>query len=247
VVLDAPTLLAAAVGAAEFVLGTMRGADGRLHRSWCRGRLGPSGFCDDYAAMALGCFALYQVSGDEMWFAVAQDLARDLVRLFADPEGDGFYATASDAERLIARPKNVFDLPTPSDNALAGEAMLHMAAFTGVAEWWDRLDGTLRLAAGVIARHPAGGGHALAVAHVAIAPPLEVAVVGPDRSALIEVVREIYRPRVFLAHGAGRGDTGVPLLAGRPAPAAGATAYVCRGFVCDAPVTDPETLRAALA
>ncbi|MBI5157101.1 MAG: thioredoxin domain-containing protein [Acidimicrobiia bacterium] len=246
VVLNDPALLVAAVDAAEFVVRDMRDGDGRLHRSWCRGRLGPTGFCDDYGAMALGCFALYQVTGDERWFTTAADLTRDLVRLFADPDGMGFFATGSDAERLIARPKNVFDLPSPSDNALAAEAMLHMAAFTGAAEWWDRLEGALRLSAGVIVRHPAGGSHALAVAQVAAAPPLEVAVVGPDPSILIEVVHEIYRPRVFVAQGTGTGDTRVPLLAGRPAPTAGATAYVCRGFVCDAPITDPVALRAAL-
>jgi hypothetical protein len=34
---------------------------------------------------------------------------------------------------------------------------------------------------------------------------------------------------------------GVPLLAGRPRQDGAATAYVCRGFVCDRPVTsEPE-------
>jgi len=86
----------------------------------------------------------------------------------------------------------------------------------------------------------------LAVAHVVLAPPLEVAVVGPDRAPLLEVVHETYRPRVFLAQGRGGEDRAVPLLAGRSAPASGAAAYVCRGFVCDIPVTEPEGLRAIL-
>lgn len=245
VVLADPTLLRAAVGAAEFVLGTMRDADGRLHRSWCRGRLGPPGFCDDYAAMALGCFALYQTTGDESWFAEGASLADELVRLFAAPDG-GFFATGSDAERLIARPMNVFDLPAPSDNALAAEAMLHMAAFTGASEWWDRLDGALRRSAAAIYHHPASGAHALSVAHVVASPPLEVAIIGADRRHLVEVVEEKYRPRVFLAQGPGGDQTVVPLVAGRVAPATGAVAFVCRGFVCDTPVSDPAALRRSL-
>jgi uncharacterized protein YyaL (SSP411 family) len=39
---------------------------------------------------------------------------------------------------------------------------------------------------------------------------------------------------------------GVPLLADRPPVGGRATAYVCHGFVCDAPTTDVEELRAAL-
>jgi hypothetical protein len=38
----------------------------------------------------------------------------------------------------------------------------------------------------------------------------------------------------------------VPLLADRPARGGHATAYVCRGFVCDAPVSDPDALRTQL-
>jgi uncharacterized protein len=37
------------------------------------------------------------------------------------------------------------------------------------------------------------------------------------------------------------------LLVGRPLVNGRAAAYVCRGFVCDAPVTSAEELRAVLA
>jgi hypothetical protein len=40
----------------------------------------------------------------------------------------------------------------------------------------------------------------------------------------------------------------IPLLAGRTVPAGGvAAAYVCRNFACQAPVTQADQLRAALA
>jgi uncharacterized protein len=40
---------------------------------------------------------------------------------------------------------------------------------------------------------------------------------------------------------------GVPLLADRPLREGGSTAYVCRGFVCDAPVTTVEELTVQLS
>ncbi len=238
-----PGLLDAAIAAADFVLGTLRDESGRLHRSWRAGRLGPQGFCDDYAAMALGCLALYQATGEESWFVAGSDLAREMVTRFADPDGPGFFATSHDAEPLIARPQNLFDLPTPSDNALAAEVLLHMAALTGESEWWDRLDQALRLGAGHATAHPEGTAHHLAVLHTRLAPPLEVAIAGPTPGPLLAVVHAIYRPSVFVARGDGTGTSAVPLLNGRiPQPPGATSAFVCRGFVCDHPTNDPEVL-----
>ncbi len=245
IALGDPTLIHAAADAVRFVLTSMRRSDGRVHRSWRQGRLGPIGYCDDHASMALACFALYQATGDETWFLSGAELANVTVEQFADPAGDGFFATAHDAERLIARPKNLFDLPAPSDNSLAAEVMLTMAAFTGESAWSDRLEGVLRLGAGMMEQHAAGAGQMLAVAGIRVAPPLEVAIVGAERQHLIEVVRETYRPAVFLAQSDGTA-TNVPLLKDRPAPASAALAYVCRGFVCDRPIDTADALRTAL-
>ena len=42
-------------------------------------------------------------------------------------------------------------------------------------------------------------------------------------------------------------DHEIPLLTGRGLVGGAPAAYVCRGFACLAPVTDPEALRAALS
>src|SRR5690606_21714635 len=65
--------LDAARQAAEFLLDRVR-IDGRLHRSWAKGRLGPAGFLADHAAFAVGLFTLYAADGDPAWFEAAMSL-----------------------------------------------------------------------------------------------------------------------------------------------------------------------------
>jgi uncharacterized protein YyaL (SSP411 family) len=75
-----------------------------------------------------------------------------------------------------------------------------------------------------------------------------VAISGTDDRAadLLSVARVSGSPGLVLA--LGRPDEpGLPLLEGRPMVGECGTAYVCRGFVCDAPVTDVEQLQLALS
>jgi len=234
--------LTTARGIAEFLLGPASSADGLL-RSWRKGRNGPAGFADDYAAAALGLFSLYQTTGDERWYVEAERLTGKMIRRFADDSG-GFFATASDGESLIARPKNVHDSPTPSDNALAAEALAVLAAYEGDHDLYGRFERTIQSVGTSLSVNPAAHGQLLAVW---LSNPLrEVAVIGEptDRRPLLETVWERYRPDTVVAQGDGAPSL-VPLLEGRTAPD-GARAFVCRGFVCDVPAESAPVLKVQL-
>jgi len=217
--------------------------EGRLLRSWRKGRNGPDGFCDDYAAAALGLFALYQATGEEQWYCRAEELTRTMVELFADEDG-GFYATSADAEQLIARPKNTHDNPTPSDNALAAEALATFAAYTGDPEVYELVERTIQSIGPSLSTHPWAHGSLLGV--WLASPMREVAIVGPParRRPLVDVVWEEFRPDTVVAQGSGSVSV-VPLLDGR-GPGDGALAYVCRDFVCDLPTESAGNLRSQL-
>ncbi len=246
-VLGVPRYLDAATRLADFAVSELRSPDGRLVRTWRHGAQGPAAFCDDYGALAVGLFALYQVTADERWYMEAMRLIDEAIVLFADDDG-GFFATGTDAERLIARPKNLFDNPTPSDNALMAEALQIAAAYTGDAARTGRLEGIVTAAGTLIERHPSAVGHLLAVLAAGLDGPKEVAVVGEPqlRAALTDVVWERFRPDCVLA-AADDEHSSIPLLHGRTAPEGGPRAYVCRDFVCEMPVQEPDALRRLLA
>jgi uncharacterized protein YyaL (SSP411 family) len=237
----------AAREAASFVLANMRDGDGRLVRSWREGRRGVPGFAADYAAMALGLYALYQATGELEWYVAAQRLTNQLVARFADDEGGGFFTTGGDAETLIARRKDLFDNPTPSGNSLAAEALAHHHLYTGDAGAARLVDAALRQGGRLAEAYPQAVGWLLAVGSSS-ETTREIAVVGDPTDAttqhLLGVVFSGFRPATVVAHdpGDGSGAAAIPLLAGKAPHDGPPTAYVCRGFACKAPTGDPETL-----
>jgi uncharacterized protein YyaL (SSP411 family) len=72
-----------------------------------------------------------------------------------------------------------------------------------------------------------------------------VALVGGDLTTLEGVVRAAFRPDVVLAGGPA-GATEPPLLDARTEVGGEPAAYVCEGFTCNLPITDPDELRREL-
>ena len=242
-ILEEPRYIARATAIAEFLL-TNASPDDHLVRSW-RGRPGHRAFADDHAALAIGLYTLSQATGDETWYTAAEQHVAHLRSGFADPAG-GFFNTSVNSGPLIARPKNTQDSPTPSDNALAMEALLLHAAFTGDTEAIAEAGRTMQILARDALHHPMFGGYALAVWLTHLFGINEIAIVGPDdeRTAMERVIWDDFRPNSVLASSDGRG-TSIPLLAGRT-DSTGAKAYVCRQLACELPVESAEALRLKL-
>ncbi|GBE20825.1 hypothetical protein BMS3Bbin01_00166 [bacterium BMS3Bbin01] len=243
-VLGESRFLDAARDAAAFLLSEVTRADGRLLRSWGKGKASVPAFADDYAATALGLFTLYQATGEVRWYIEAMRLVEAIVDLFADPAG-GFFTTGADVEAPLARKRDHFDSPSPSANALAAEALLLASSYTGNADLREHSERALRAGAALATTTPSGAGHLLSVLHATLRRPPEVAIVGPDAQDLASVVWERFRPDVALAvDRAGSATNIVPLLVGRATDST--LAYVCRSFQCALPVSDPEALRRLL-
>jgi uncharacterized protein len=252
-VLGEPRYVEAAERAADFVLTALRGPDGRLLRAWRDGRTSGPAYADDHALMATACLALYETTFEPRWMHEARALAGDLLRLFHDPEGGGFFQTGSDAERLVLRPKELFDNAVPSANSVAAEVLQRLSLLTGDAELETAGVSAVRLVRDLLARAPSGFGHALGALDLYLSASKEVAVAGDpaseDTRRLIDEVWRRYLPNAVLA--AAHPDDAeavkaVPLLAERELVDGKPAAYVCERFVCQRPVTEPSDLAAQL-
>ena len=236
----------AAERCADFVLRDLRDpSSGRLLRTWKDGRAHIPAYLEDHAYLLDALLALYEATFDPRWFVAAEETARALVELFADPEGGGFFTTGRDAEALVARRKDLEDAPIPSGNAAAALALLRLGALTGEGEWTRHGESVIALLHPLAARHPTAFGHLLQAIAFSFGPVREVALVGDDLEPLARVVRAEHRPRVVLAGGPA-GSSEPPLLRDRAPVDGRAAAYVCEHFACRRPVTDPAELAAAL-
>ena len=154
-----------------------------------------------------------------------------------------FFDTADDAERLLRRPQDPTDNATPSGWSAACGALLSYAAYTGSVPHRDAAEAGLAVYAALARRAPRFAGWGLAVAEAWADGPREAALVGdhedPDLMALHRTALRGTAPGLVVAVGE---DGGVPLLRGRPRVDGRAAAYVCRGFVCERPVTTPKEL-----
>jgi len=234
---------------AEFLHATMRAEDGRLLRTWKAGSDAKyNGYLEDYAFLAEGLLTLYQTTFDPRWFAWAQELADAMLVHFPDAENGGFFDTRDDHERLIQRPKGIQDNAVPSGNAMAAHVLLKLGLFTGQTTYWDTAEQATRNVGKLMTQYPSGFGEWLNAASLIMGESREIALVGNQRqlAPLLEIVRGGYRPLQVVAAGEESDGRSVPLLANRPQRGGEGTAYVCRRFVCDAPVTDPRELESQL-
>ena len=246
--LDRDDWMRAAVRNMHFLLSELRRDDGRLLRSWQGGRANPAllAYAEDYAALLEALLTLAELD-DVAWLDEARAVAEGLTALFADAENGGFFTTGTDAEALIVRPKDAQDNATPSENSLAANGLLRLAALTGDATAAEPAARWVRGLAPLLAEHPTAFAYLLGALERLVTPPIEVAIVGDPadpatRTLRAEVVTRLIPASVTLTAGETSAARSA-LLENRTAIDGKPTAYVCEHYACRAPVTSAAELR----
>ncbi|MEU0316730.1 thioredoxin domain-containing protein [Nocardioides sp. NPDC006273] len=203
-----------------------------------------AGVLEDYGCVAGGFLSLVQATGDSIWLDRATALLDTALTHFRAEDG-GFYDTADDAEALVTRPRDPSDNASPGGTSAMAHALVTAHALTGEGRFRAAAEEALAATSTLIAKAPRFAGWSLAAAATMAEGPLEIAVVGPpgpDRDALEAAARRKPGAVVVVADEA-RED--IPLLSSRTSVDGKAAAYVCRGFVCERPVTSVADLERA--
>jgi uncharacterized protein YyaL (SSP411 family) len=196
-----------------------------------------------------GLLALYEATFDRRWLDESRRLADEALRLFWSADRETFFDTGHDQEALVVRPRNLFDNAVPSGTSVAIDWLLRLAVILGEVRYETIALAALRPMADLMQRYPSGFGRYLSALDFHLGPVAEVALVwrpGEERAVapLLDTVFGRYQPNRVVV-GAAEGDpagAGLPLLAGRGSVGGRPTAYVCRHYVCQLPVTEPDAL-----
>jgi len=245
-VLRRPEMVAVAQANARFLLSQMRESN-RMRRSYKDGRAPLAGYLEDQAAVADGLLSLYEATFDPTWLDDVHGLLTEMLTAFWDDTEAAFFDTAADQERLVVRPQDVTDNAVPSGTSMAIDVLLRAGMLFGEPAWIEQARTALERLAPTAAKAPQAFGRLLAAIDFYLGRPVELAVIGspadPQASEFLEVVRTRYLPNRLLAVALpGPRRVAMPLLRDRRAIDGKATAYLCEGFVCQAPTTEPSEL-----
>ena len=232
----------AATRTGEFLVTALRGESGRWHRSWqsdATPQARHDALAHDLAQLVDAFTRLYELTGQAQWVEHALSAADQLLADFWDTDKGGLFTTATHAERLIVRAKDIMDNATPSAQSVAALAFIRLSALTGRFDLLERADDMIALCGSTFRRAPTAFCNLALAMHLRLVGTTEIAITG-ERTDLLTEVRSAWRPTAVVAWGE-RFDS--PLWHGRD----GARAYVCRDHACSAPVTDRDALRQVLA
>ena len=234
---------------AAFLLDNMRDGDGRILRTWRNGQAKLLGYLEDYACLADGLLALHEATLEPRWLQEAVAVADGMIALFWDDAVGGFYDTGSDHERLVIRPRDVFDNAQPCGGSVATDVLLRLAVITGNDDYSGKGATPLRALQQLLGRAPGATGYWLGALDFYVSLPKEIVIVGPsDASATQEMLGEVGRRFLPNRVVVGVSDPATPpvkdspLLEQRGMQDGVPTAYVCENYACQLPVTDAAAL-----
>jgi len=223
-----------------------KNADFLLRRIDANGRLirhaRIAGLLEDYSGVAWGLTLAYEATGERRYLDAARTLADQILSRFADEENGGFFDTPVDHEKLITRPKDLFDNATPSGNSVTCDVLLRLALLFGEDSYARAATRSLDAIWPLAEKYPSGFGFILGAEEWRAARAKEIAITGDGRE-LIDVVGREFIPHRVLVTGDQSAD--LPLMEHRDAKKK--LAYVCEGYVCAEPTADPQRLRELLA
>ncbi len=241
VLLEEPRWLELAARAFRFIAQSMTRGD-RLGHSWREGKLLFPGLASDFAAMTRAALALFEATGEDGYLQQGLAWQHALDRHYANPNNNGYYLTADDAEGLILRPSATFDEAVPNANSVAAQNLLRLAALTGDDGWRRKADELIETVL-------AGAGKTL-FQHAALLNALdlrlrgaEIVVTGRDAQPLVDAALRV----PFITRMVLRAPSSDTLRPTHPAQeklkaATGPSAFICVGERCSLPLTQPEQI-----
>lgn len=206
-----------------------------LFRSHKGKRSTTHGFLDDYAFYILALTKYYQATFDETALDRAVNFTRAALTQFFDPGEQYFFYTSGDAEKLIARKKEVFDNVIPSSNAVMAQNLHWLGTIMNMPEWTDLSRSLVSPLESLISSEPSYMSQ-WAIAMTEHQRGLKEVVLAGHADTLRKRLQQHFLP--FAAVLQAVPESMIPLVADKLPVNERDTIFVCHDRVCQLPVHD---------
>jgi uncharacterized protein YyaL (SSP411 family) len=239
--------LDAARRAASFLQERMwSGASRTLLRRFRAGHAEITAYAEDYAYLIFGLLELFQADPDARWLNWSLDLQRRQDELFWDAVNGGWFSTTGTDPSVLVRMKEDYDGAEPTASSVSVLSLLVLDHLVEGSGWTDKIERTLRLFGARLEQL----GRAVPMMAAALstywAGLQQIVIVGDEgRADLERAVGSRYRPfSIALALEDNQEALAkvAPWIGEMKAIDNKATAFVCRNFACERPVTSAEAL-----
>lgn len=191
------------------------------------------GFLDDYAALIRANTDMYSVNFDEHYLELAGQLTRYVLANFYDPEEDLFYYTDVQAEKLIARKKELFDNVIPSSNSMMAQSLYFAGRYTGNMAYTEMARRMFAKLKPLTLQDPQWLSNWTDLGLILSRKQVEVVVTGPDYREWITRLRQQDLSPATLYFGA-NDESILPVFENRFTGKN--TIYICEDYACRRPV-----------
>ena len=224
---------------ARFIQNAFIKEDFRVDRNYKEGHSKINGFLDDYAFIIEAYIALYQVTFDEDWLAISDQLTQYVLNHFFD-ENSGFFFYTSDLDpALIARKKEMGDNVIPGSNSAMAKNLYYLGHLMYNQEYLSIAKKMVQSMAQEVIKSGQPGFYAnwCLLYSEMMTPMFEVAILGAQASNRCHEIQRTFFPNALFLGGKNEGS--LELLKNKLQE--GQTMiYVCQNKVCKLPVSNVE-------
>ncbi len=193
-----------------------------------------SGFLDDYAHLIRALIKLYQATFEEHYLHFAEKLTDYVCRYFYDEEEQMFFFTNQNAEKLIARKKEIFDNVIPASNSVMAQNLYLLGKILDRSDFENLALSMLGKIKKLVLTNPDYLSNWAVLAKQVASPTIEISIVGKEYLNFKNQLVALPIPnRIFCGT---ENRSNLPWLENRTAIEDKTMIYICFNKTCLLPV-----------
>ena len=250
-ILDDPELIKIAEDSIAFITANMTNEDDGLFHRYREGQSSINANLDDYAFMVLALIELYQSTFKFEYINKALKLQEYLDKYFWDDKNGGYFFTDSRSEELIVRQKESYDGAIPSGNSVSAFNLVRLGRITMDAEFEKKATRIGEVFGENIKNSPVSHTYLLSVIDYLSGPSYEIIIVDGEKKEgskeFFKIINKHFIPNKIVIYKSEDRDfskvSGLKAFIDELHPIDNKpTAYICKNYYCELPVTNKEDL-----